>query len=310
MTETTSIPKCRILPLPNHEVAFLIAERERVRWHYGTQYPRPFFYPLIGPSGQSVTRMGHPGAANHEHHRSVWFAHEKVLGINFWSDRTDARITQPEWLAYQDADQEAVMAVRLHWKDGHEPTPLFSMELVAAVRPGENEEFFLELQGTLTPTASQLELGQTNFGLLGIRMAKHLSAFRGTGLITDSEGREGEPKIFGQHAAWMDYSGRTTTSYDPKVNLPEGITCFDHPQNPTYPSAWHVREDGWMGPSLCRHKPITLLRQSPLRLRYLLHIHGVYHHEDAAVIHEKFSNSPTFTVSPSSKPHRQYEIIR
>ena len=26
---------------------------ERLRWHYGTQYPRPFFYPLVGPASGS-----------------------------------------------------------------------------------------------------------------------------------------------------------------------------------------------------------------------------------------------------------------
>ena len=30
--------------------------------------------------------MGHPGAPDHDHHRSVWFAHFKVLGIDFWGD--------------------------------------------------------------------------------------------------------------------------------------------------------------------------------------------------------------------------------
>ncbi len=35
--------------------------------------------------------MGHPGAPNHDHHRSIWFAHNKLLGIDFWSDRTRQR---------------------------------------------------------------------------------------------------------------------------------------------------------------------------------------------------------------------------
>ena len=37
------------------------------------------------PSGATLTRIGHPGAENHDHHRSVWFAHHKVNGLDFWS---------------------------------------------------------------------------------------------------------------------------------------------------------------------------------------------------------------------------------
>jgi len=118
------MPRGTLLPLPEHQVSFQIDGRERLRWHFGLQYPRPFFFPLTGPkSGQSVTRMGHPGAPNHDHHRSVWFAHNLVQGVNNWGDEGPGRIRQSEWIAYQDGDDEAVMAVKLGWFDGHDPKP-------------------------------------------------------------------------------------------------------------------------------------------------------------------------------------------
>ena len=52
--------------------------------------------------------MGHPGAPDHDHHRSVWFAHEKVSGVNFWSDNTAARVRQKEWLVYHDGDDDRI----------------------------------------------------------------------------------------------------------------------------------------------------------------------------------------------------------
>jgi hypothetical protein len=45
---------------------------------------------------------------------------------------------------------------------------------------------------------------------------------------------------------------------DKRVAVTEGITYFDHAKNPSYPSHWHVREDGWMGASLCRHEVIII----------------------------------------------------
>lgn len=64
--------RCEILPLPDHQVSLRVDGGERLRWHYGSSYPRPFFFPLAGPSGIPLVRMGHPGAPDHDHHRGVW----------------------------------------------------------------------------------------------------------------------------------------------------------------------------------------------------------------------------------------------
>ena len=119
-----TFPRCEVVPLPDHQASFRIDGSERLRWHFGPSYPRPFFYPLVGPSGNVLTRMGHPGDPSHDHHRSIWFAHEKVLGINFWGDQTTARIRQKNWLCYKDGADEAIMAARLGWFDGHDPKEL------------------------------------------------------------------------------------------------------------------------------------------------------------------------------------------
>src|SRR5262245_44337027 len=192
-------PRCTLIPLPDHQVAFQVDGAERVRWHFGPQYPRPFFYPLVGPaSGLSLTRMGHPGAPDHDHHRSIWFAHEKVSGVNFWGDATMARVRQKQWLAYQDGENEAVMAVRLGWFDGHDPKELLEQDLLVALIPGREEESLVEFQSSFRPFAEQLEFGKTNFGFLAVRVAKAVSAFFGGGTLTNSAGAAGEPAIFGK----------------------------------------------------------------------------------------------------------------
>jgi hypothetical protein len=298
-------PRCQIVPQADHQVSFLIAGQERLRWHYGASYPRPFFYPLLGPSGHSLTRMGHPGAPNHDHHRSIWFAHHKVLGIDFWGDNTPARIRQKEWLCYQDGD-EAVMAVKLGWNDGHDPKDLLEQELVVGVRPGLLAgETLIELQSTFRPTAEELEFGQTNFGFLAVRVAKSLSAYFGGGNLTGSTGDRGEPALFGKPAKWMDYSGPV-----PGDRF-EGITFFDHPNNPGHPAGWHVREDGWMGPSGCRNAAITTTKTKPLVLRYLLWAHAGEH--DATKcdgLFKDFSGSKAWVTRKSQKKHTFYEVER
>jgi hypothetical protein len=293
---------------------------ERLRWHFGPSDPRPYFYPFLGPGGSPLTRMGHPGAENHDHHRSVWFAHHKVLGIDFWSDQTTARIEQKHWLVYEDGDEEAVLAVLLTWRDGHDPQPLLEQELIAAVRPGPDGETFLDLQSRFIPTAETLEFGKSNFGFLAVRVAGNISEHFGGGRLSDSEGRTGEPAIFGQRAAWMDYSGPVpgqesggrSQESEREGAAWEGITFFDHPQNPGHPTRWHVREDGWMGASACFDGPVTTTREEPLTLRYLLHAHGgPIDAERAATIQKDFAARPFYTVEKANGvKHRQFVLRR
>jgi hypothetical protein len=301
-----------VLPVTGNQASFCIEGQERLRWNFDAAYPRPCFYPFIGPSGRSLTRMGHPGAPNHDHHRSIWFAHEQVLGINFWSDETPARIRQKQWLVYQDGENEAVMAVLLGWYDGHDPAELLEQELIAAVRPGENRETFLELQSTFRPRASVFEFGKTNFGFLAVRVAKNISEFFGGGRLQNSEGQIGEDAIFGKPARWLDYSG-TTAVYEgaSRRTLEEGVTYFDHPANPRYPSSWHVRRDGWMGAAPCLAEPMAITREKPLVLRYLLHGHsGMLSPQRAEQIAEQFGKTSPFAVKRAGMPNLEMEVVR
>jgi hypothetical protein len=299
------IPRCQATPMDGRQVSFTVDGHERLRWHFGEDYPRPYFYPLLGPSGQPLTRMGHPGAPNHDHHQSIWFAHNKVLGIDFWGYTSKARIRQQEWLAYVDGDDEAIMAVKLGWYDGHEPKELMTQQLVAGLRPGPDGETLLELQSTFTPTANELELGKTNFGFLAVRVAKSISAYFGGGQLTDSEGRVGEPALFGQQAKWMDYSGPVTN------DAVEGITFFDHPSNPGHPTHWHVREDGWMGASACFEDARVITKTAPLTLRYLLHAHrGPADNPRSASVFADFAAKPAFIVEKATIKHTAFTIRR
>ncbi len=311
--EPFALKRCVVLPLPGQQVSMQVDGIEKVRWHFGAEYPRPFFYPLNGPSGAPLTRMGHPGAENHDHHRSVWLAHASVGGADFWSDNTSARVRQKHWYAYQDGDGEAVMASVCGWYDGS-GKELLEQDLVAALIPLEGGEHALEIQLTLRPPAAteSVELGKTNFGLLAVRVAKTVSAHFGGGVLTNSEARQGEEAVFGQPARWMDYSGPVAVGQGPdRKSLVEGITYFDHPRNPRYPVNWHVRQDGWMGAAFSMNDGYTITADAPLVLRYLLHAHrGAYDHAKAQAQHEQFANRPGFRISKSTKPHCQYEVAR
>ena len=157
-----------------------------------------------------------------------------------------------------------------------------------------------------------VELGKTNFGFLAVRVAKTVSVHFGGGKLTSSEGLEGEASIFGKQARWMDYSGPVAVGRGAgRKTAVEGITFFDHPYNPRYPTHWHVREDGWMGASFSMNDGLTITADAPLTLRYLLHAHsGGYEHGKAETIHESFAKRLGFQITKATKKHRQYEVER
>lgn len=63
----TSLPKAKpvpdmlVIPLPYEQATFEYQGRELTRYHFGGQLRRPFWYPILGVAGRSLTRMNMPG---------------------------------------------------------------------------------------------------------------------------------------------------------------------------------------------------------------------------------------------------------
>lgn len=304
--------RCEVVPLPGQKVSFRINGVEKTCWHYGTDSPRPFFFPMRGPQGGDLTRMGHPGAPNHDHHRSVWFAHHKVEGEDFWADDRGTQIRQKRWVAYQDGDDEAVMASVCGWYgvDGNE---FIEQELIVALLPLPDGEYALEIQTTLRPGSGreQTRLDKTNFGLLAVRVAKSISVRFGQGRLTNSKGERGEKAIFGKPARWMDYSGPVAVGEgESRRMVAAGLTVFDHPKNPRHPTHWHVREDGWMGAACCFEAEHRLTQDQSLRLRYLVHSHATDSPRDAPKMFAEFSDRRPWQIERSDESHVQFVVRR
>src|ERR1051325_10645006 len=83
--EVKPVPALQTVPQPYEQISFQREGVEIARYHFGAELQRPFVFPLIGPSGLSLTRMGHPhDPESHSHHNSVWIAHNSVNGVSFW----------------------------------------------------------------------------------------------------------------------------------------------------------------------------------------------------------------------------------
>ena len=260
-------PRMQVVPQPLQQASVQRDGQEISRYWFDGGLRRPFLFPLIGPSGRSVTRMAHPRDPNgHSHHNSVWIAHNSVNGVNFWADNGDGRIVHEKVEAYEDADDQALIAVTNAWID-RDGKKLLKERREMRFFPEADGQWRLLLDLTLTPTAASVTFDKSSFGLLAVRMAKTIGVHDGGGRIRNSEGRINEPQVHWKRAKWVDYSGPIAP------DAREGITLMDHPSNPRHPSYFHVRDDGWMGASLSFEGPLEVKNDQPLHLRYALWIH-------------------------------------
>lgn len=262
------VPAVQVLPLPYDQASFQYLGTELTRYHFGPGLKRPFLYPVVGPAGRSLTRMGHPrDPVGHSHHNSVWISHQNVGGVNFWEDRTPPQIVCQRIEQYEDGPTAAWLLSVNAWQDAQHKTVMLERRRIEVQALAAEQWLMLIDMQLEAPAGEPVMLGQSPFGMIGVRMAKTIGVLDGGGRLLNSEGQLGEEAIFRKPARWVDYSGPITHE------ATGGITLMDHPSNPGHPTPFHVRGDGWMGASLTLRGPITLQPGQPLRLRYGLWVH-------------------------------------
>lgn len=295
LPDAKPVPDMQVLPLPYDQASFEHLGRELTRYHFGEALRRPFWYPIVGPEGRSLTRMGKPDdparsvtpsvqptdptkpgePLGHSHQNSVWISHKDVNGFDFWRDSGPIAgqiVHQPvkDGLEYVDGPGASSMLSVNAWNDPQGRTLMVDRRR-ATVTPCADGSWRLTIDLQLEAPKDgegKVTLGKTPFGLIGVRMAKTIGVKDGGGRILNSEGQRNETEAFRKPARWVDYSGPITGQHT------GGITLMDHPQNPGHPTPYHVRDDGWMGISLTLNEAITITRDKPLRLRYGLWIHS------------------------------------
>jgi hypothetical protein len=88
-----------------------------------------------------------------------------------------------------------------------------------------------------------VRFGDTKEGTFGIRLAESMRlqankhyAGKPTGHILQDTGVQ-DGATWGKRARWTSYTG-------PVGDKTMGVVIFDHPENPRYPTWWHVRDYG------------------------------------------------------------------
>jgi len=216
-----------------------------------TNWPKHvFFYPLLGPGGTPMTRnwpMKETAEEerDHPHHRSLWYSHGAVNGIDFWAETPKSgSIVHDKFIEMQGGKESGVIRSANKWIAPNGET-VMTDERTFRVYARPNNERLFDFEVTLkAPPGKEIILGDTKEGSMSIRVNEQMRLSHGRGKpgkghIVQSTG-ERDDKTWGKRAEWCDYSGPV----DGKV---VGISIFDHPSNPKHPTWWHVRDYGLFG---------------------------------------------------------------
>ena len=209
--------------------------------------PHVYYYPVIGPGGLPMTR-NYPmvpdskgEAHDHPHHRSLWFSHGAINGVDFWSEGAKAgKIVHDRFLEIQSGREAGIIRAAHKWIAPN-GTVVCTDEQTFRVYARPASERLFDYEITLKASDHDMVLGDTKEGSMGIRVAatmqlQGIDKKPGQGHIVLSTGTR-DSETWGKKAAWCDY-------YGPVQNRTLGVAIFDHPGNPRHPTWWHVRDYG------------------------------------------------------------------
>lgn len=216
-----------------------VGHRHISAYHYHPYLIKPYIYPVVGPTGKNLT-YDTPG--DHLHHRSIWYGHHDVNGVNFYYEGGgEGRVVHQEFLRWFEGDRPGFVARNL-WNapDGRS---ILSDLLELRFEDLGDGEWYLDFALTLVAEFGPVTMSDTKeAGLPLLRVADGIDELDG-GRITAADGSVGEKETFGKRAPWVDYSGPSGNPYSPDPAW-QGIAMFDHPSNPNHPPGLFTRSYG------------------------------------------------------------------
>jgi hypothetical protein len=251
------------------------------------QATKPYYYPVIGPTGDPITRS-YPMKQvegedkDHNHQRSLWFTHGDVNGYDFWTSDP----LNPPKSNYGSIKETAKKTLvtgpvlgLIHTTDdwlGPDGKRVCEDERVVAIYDTEGARV-VDFNVTIKASDGPVTFGDTKEGMFGLRVASSMDVTvrkkKGAGKITNAEGIT-DADAWGKPSPWVDYVG-------PVQDQTVGIAILNHPDSFRYPTTWHVRDYGlfaanpfgWHDFGLNKSGAYTIPTGESIRFRYRVIFH-------------------------------------
>ncbi len=258
-------------------------------FYFGPDTPKPYLWPIRAADGTIITR-GYPirddvpgESHDHPHHRGLWFTHGDVNGIDFWANeemykKERDNVGKVELKSIEEAKNGRIKSSFL-WKGPKGDLVLTENRTMTFSQQGADR--MIDFDVTFTAADKPVKFGDTKEGFFAIRLATTMRETMpdkkpGKGVIVSSTGAKGAKNTWGKSFPWIDYSG-------PVDGKTYGVAIFDNPQNPKYPTYWHVRDYGLFAANpfgehdfyndKSRDGSLTIQPGKSLRFRYRVVIH-------------------------------------
>jgi hypothetical protein len=231
------------------------------RAHRSQKYP--YMYPLAGPlTGLPLTDET---TLPYPHHRSLFFACDKVNGGNYWQEGFEQGQILSNGPKIGKADKNAIEILdSCDWQKPGGPVVMRDKRrilITASETAARTIDWEIEWEAV-----GKVVISKTNHSLFSMRAARDITP-AGGGTLMNADGATGEKETSGQKSAWCAFYGKRLSAKDTPV---EGICIMDHPGNPWAPTEWFTRDYGFASPTplYFRDGSFEMEAGKPLKFKY------------------------------------------
>lgn len=203
---------------------------------------KPYFYPILTPEGDHLTRrwpMEQVAGESHDHphHRGLWFTHGSVNGIDFWSEEKNTGKTVNITFGLKGGNENSSgFVAQTEWR-GPDDKLIATDTRHFTFFALPNGDRLMDFMIVIKPNGAPLVFGDTKEGMFGLRLPDALApAQKKGGHSVNAEGLT-DAALWGKPSNWVDFWGTIG-------GQTYGVAIFDHPQNIRHPQTWHARDYG------------------------------------------------------------------
>jgi hypothetical protein len=235
---------------------------------------KPYFHPVRLPDGTDVTAER---PADHPWHLGLWWSWKYINQVNYWefNKKTgkyqgESKVTRMKITT--NANHSAMVEFELSYNPPNAGPVLTEKRAVTVSAPDATGNYSIDWNATFTAGQHDVKLDRTppsgvkggvgwgGYAGLSVRFGNAARKWR----FTSSTGKKGAKEMYGQPAAWMDFSGPAG-----------GVAIFDSPQNFRHPTPWYPNQQlPYFSPAFLFRESYTLPAGKTLTLRYRVLVHG------------------------------------